>query len=393
MPLTDLTIRRAQPKEKPYKLYDAHGLFLLINPSGSKLWRQKFRVHGKERLLTHGAYPKVTLKEARSKRDDVQHQLDEGIDPSVQRKLAKIAAETEARNTFKLVADEYIEAAYERELADATMRKKIWHVETLAAPLHNRAIREITAAEVLDLLRKVERSGRRETAKKLRGTLSGVFRLAVVTLRADNDPTQAIKGALLPVKVTNRAAITDEDVFGQFLRDLEDYTGSGVVKDALLFQILTMTRPGEARGARKAEIDFNRRTWTIPASRMKMRREHVIPLADAALELARRNWIEVDGVELLFPSLNSTRKQLSENAFNSVLRRMGYSNEECTAHGFRATASTILNGRGFDPEVIEAALAHQDTNAIRRAYNRATYFEQRIELMKAWDGLIREFAA
>ena len=289
MPLTDLTIRRAQPKDKPYKLYDAYGLFLLINPSGSKLWRQKFRVHGKERLLTHGAYPKVSLREARSKRDDVQHQLDEGIDPSMQRKLAKIEAETEARNTFKLVADEYIEAAYERELADATIRKKIWHVETLAAPLHNRAIRDITAAEVLDLLRKVERSGRRETAKKLRGTLSGIFRLAVVTLRADNDPTQAIKGALLPVKVTNRAAITDEAVFGQFLRDLEAYTGSGVIKDALLFQILTMTRPGEARGARKAEIDFERRTWTLPESRMKMRRAHIIPLGDKALELARRN--------------------------------------------------------------------------------------------------------
>jgi integrase len=184
----------------------------------------------------------------------------------------------------------------------------------------------------------------------------------------------------------------DEAVFGQFLRDLEAYTGAGVVKDALLFQILTMTRPGEARGARKAEIDFGQRNWTIPASRMKMRREHVIPLADTALELARRNWIEADDVELLFPSLNSTRKQLSENAFNSALRRMGYAKDECTAHGFRATASTIMNGRGYDPDVIEAALAHQDTNAIRRAYNRATYFEQRVELMEAWDGLIQEFA-
>ena len=230
----------------------------------------------------------------------------------------------------------------------------------------------------------MEHSGRRETAKKLRSTLSGVFRLAVMTLRAENDPTYAVKGALLPVKVTNRAAITDEVAFGQFLRDLDAYTGAGVIKDAIKFQILTMSRPGEVRGAEKREINLKKRTWSISADRTKMRREHIVPLSEQALEIVERNWPQIDGVELLFPSLNSNRKWLSENAFNSALRRMGYSKEEVTAHGFRATASTILNNLGYDPEVIEAALAHQDRNAIRRTYNRATYWEQRVALMQEW---------
>jgi integrase len=192
-------------------------------------------------------------------------------------------------------------------------------------------------------------------------------------------------------KVTNRAAITDEVVFGQFLRDLDAYTGAGVIKDAIKFQILTMTRPGEVRGARKSEVNLKERTWTIPAERTKMRREHIVPLSAQALELVEGNWPTIDGVELLFPSLNSNRKWLSENAFNSAIRRMGYTKEEVTAHGFRATASTILNNRGFDPDVIEAALAHQDRNAIRRTYNRATYWEQRVELMQEWAGLVEAF--
>ena len=384
MALTDLKIKKAASREKAYKLSDGGGLFLLVKPNGSKLWQQKYRHFGKERLLSHGAYPDVTLQRARRKRDEARELIAQGGDPTVEKRLAQIEAETQARNTFLLVAEELVQQAYDRELADATIRKKIWHVHTLAEALHHRPINEITSAEILHLLKKVEHSGRRETAKKLRGTLSAVFRLAIVTLRAENDPTQAVKGALLPVKVTNRAAITDEKVFGQFLRDLDAYSGAGVIKDALLFQILTMTRPGEVRGAKQAEFDLKEKAWTIPAARMKMRRDHVVPLSTQALDLIRRNWIDIDGVELIFPSLNSNRKWLSENAFNSAMRRMGYSKEEVTAHGFRATASTILNTRGYDPDAIEAALAHQDKDAIRRTYNRATYWEQRVELMQAW---------
>lgn len=391
MPLSDAKIRNAKREAKAYKLADGGGLFLLVKPNGSKLWQQKYRHHGKEGLLSHGPYPDVSLKQARHKRDAARALLADGTDPAVQKRQDQLEAETKARNTFLLVAEEYLQMAYDRELADATMRKKIWHIHTLAASLHQRPIDDITPAEVLHLLKGVEHSGRRETAKKLRGTLSGVFRLAVVTLRADTDPTQALKGALLPPKVTNRAAITDEKAFGQLLRDLDDYSGAGVIKDAILFQILTMTRPGETRGAKHREFDWGKAAWTIPAERTKMRRDHVVPLSQQALALVERNWIEVDDVELLFPSLNSNRKWLSENAFNSALRRMGYTKEEVSAHGFRSTASTILNTRGFDADVIEAALAHQDKNAIRRTYNRATYWEQRVELMQTWADLVDQF--
>lgn len=391
MALSDVKIRKAEIRDKPYKLSDGGGLFVLVKPNGSKIWQQKYRHFGKERLLSHGLYPDVTLAQARKKRDEARAQMANGDDPAVQKRLNQIEAETQSRRTFRLVAEEYLQMARDRELAETTLRKKIWHVETLAAPLHNRPINEITSAEILHLLKKVEASGRRETAKKLRGTLSGIFRLAVVTLRADNDPTHAIKGALLPIKVTNRAAITDEATFGQFLRDLDAYTGAGVIKDALLFQILTMTRPGEVRGAKQSEFNIEQKTWSIPADRTKMRRDHIIPLSNQALDLVKRNWTNIEGVELIFPSLNSNRKWLSENAFNSAIRRMGYTKEEVTAHGFRSTASTILNTRGYEADVVEAALAHQDKNAIRRTYNRATYWDRRVVLMQDWADLVGKF--
>lgn len=351
----------------------------------------KYCFLGKERLLSHGQYPDVPLAQARRKRENARATLADDGDPAVQKRLDQIEVETQARTTFLLVAEEYLEAAYDREHADQTMKKKHWHIHTLAEPLHYRPINDITSAEILHLLKSIERSGRRETAKKLQSTLSAIFRLAVVTLRAENDPTYAVKGALFPPKVSSRAAITDENRFGDLLRDMEEYTGWRVIVDAMKFQILTMTRPGEVRGAKKREFDLDERIWTIPAERMKMRRDHAIPMSDQALKIVKDNWPEIDGVELIFPSLNSNRKWLSENAFNSALRRMGYQKEEVTAHGFRATASTILNSRGFEPDVIEAALAHQDKNVIRRTYNRATYWNQRVSLMQDWANLVDEF--
>lgn len=391
MALSDLQIRKAQIRNKPYKLSDGSGLFLLVKPNGSKLWQQKYRHHGKERLLSHGQYPDVSLAQAREKRGAARAVIAEGGDPSVQKKLAQIEADTLARTTFLLIAEEYLEESKERELAEATMRKKEWQIHTLAEPLHHRPISEISSAEVLHLVKKIERSGRRETAKKLLGTLSAVFRLAVVTLRAENDPTYAVKGALLPPKHVSRAAITDEAAFGALLRDVEAFTGWRIIVDAMKFQILTMTRPGEVRGARKQEFDLKKREWSIPAERMKMRREHVVPLSDQALRVVKDNWPDVEAAELIFPSIVSNRKWLSENAFNSALRRLGYAKEEVTAHGFRATASTILNGRGFDADVVEAALAHQDKNVIRRTYNRATYWDQRVVLMQEWADLVDAF--
>ena len=391
MPLSELRIRKAKGMEKAYKLADGGGLFLLVKPNGSKLWQQKYRHLGKERLLSHGPYPDVSLAKARQKREEARVLIADGSDPAQQKKLDKIAAETQARTTFKLVAEEFLEDAAARDLAPATMRKKQWFLMDLASPLHDRPIGEIKPPEVLYLLKSIEKRGRRETAKKMRGALAGVFRLAILTLRAETDPTEAIKGALVPPRVTGRAAITDEKLFGALLRDFEDFTGYPIIVDAMKFQILTMTRPGEVRGAKKQEFDLEKRVWEIPAERMKMRRSHRIPLSDQALAIVQDNWPEIEAIDLLFPSLISTRKWLSENAFNSVLRRMGYEKEVVTSHGFRATASTILNNREFNSEVIEAALAHQEKNQIRRAYNRATYWDQRMKLMQDWADLVDQF--
>ena len=382
MALSDFKISKAKPRDRAYKLYDSFGLFLQVNPGGSKLWRQKYTFFGKEKLLSHGPYPRVTLAKAREKREEVRALLLDGIDPSTKRKLDRINAETMVRTTFKLIAEEYIENMDERGRAPATMAKKDWILMDLAKPLHSRPISEITSAEILYLLKAIEKSGRRETAKKMRSELSAVFRLAIVTLRCEDDPTIAVKDALLPPKVKHRAAIIDEEVFGQLLRDFDEYTGWRIIIEALTFQILTMTRPGEVRGAKKQEFDLEKRTWTIPPERMKMRREHKIPLSVQAFKIVKDNWPQIEDADLIFPSLVSNRKWLSENAFNSVLRRMGYTKDEVTAHGFRATASTILNTRGFNPELSEAALAHQDKNQIRRTYNRATYFDQRVTLMQ-----------
>lgn len=219
---------------------------------------------GKEKLLSLGQYPIVSLADARKKRDDAKRQLEDGTDPSVQKKLDRINAEVKARMTFKEVADEYYQSLVERGLAPATLRKKRWQIEDLAKPLHNRPIDQITAAELLHLLKPIEQSGRRETTKKLRATISAIFRLAMVTMRAPADPSAALKDALLPPKVKGHAAITDEKEFGLLLRRLDDYDGWPVIPAAMKFQILTCTRHGEARGARMQEFDLDARTWVIP---------------------------------------------------------------------------------------------------------------------------------
>lgn len=391
MGLSDLQIKKAKSSEKPYKLGDSGGLYLLVKPNGSKLWQQKFQYGGRSKTLSHGMYPDVGLADARAKRDKARKLIDGGTDPAAQKKLDHINAHIALRTTFKLIAEEHINQAVERGLAASTMRKKRWFLFDLAKPLHDRPISEITPAEVLYLLKTIERSGRRETAKKLRSTLSAVFRLAIVTLRAVNDPTSALRGALVAPKVVGRAAITDEKHFGAMLRSFEEYTGWPVIISAMKFQILTMTRPSETRGAQKREFDLNRQIWKIPADRMKMRREHVVPLSNQTMAIVTDNWPEIEGLELLFPSLVSNRKWLSENSFNSTLRRMGYTKEEVTSHGFRVTASTILNTRGYDPDVIEAALAHQDPNVMRRTYNRSTYFDKRVILMQDWADLVDGF--
>ncbi|MFG1426405.1 tyrosine-type recombinase/integrase [Roseixanthobacter glucoisosaccharinicivorans] len=394
MPLTDLALRNAKPKDKAYKLFDGGGLHVLVSPNGSRIWRLAYRFAGKPKQLSFGPYPTTSLADARLKRDEAKKQLLNGEDPSTVRKLDKVAASVAAENTFGAIAAEYLARLEAREAAAATMSKNRWMLETLAGPaLANRPIAQITPVEILAVLQQIERSGRRETARRMRSAIGTVFRFAIATLRAETDPTAALRDALERPKVTHRAALLDPKAVGGLMRAIDEYDGWPTLRSALLFTALTFCRPGEIRGARWAEFDFETSVWSIPAERMKMRRPHKVPLSKQALRVLAEIRPLTGEAELVFPSIRSNKKLLSENALNSALRRMGFTQDEMTAHGFRATASSILNERGFLPDVIEAALAHIDQNEIRRAYNRATYWPERVVLMQAWADMLDEFRA
>lgn len=393
MALSDTAIRSAKPAERPFKLSDGGGLHLLVQPNGTKLWRLKYRFGSKEKLLSFGPYPSTGLADARKRRDQAKRLLSEGSDPSEHKRKERLAAAVAQRNTFGEVAAEFIDGKRSSGTADVTIDKLRWLLEDLAAPLTNRPVSQITPAEVLELLKRIEKSGRRDTARRLRGTISGVFRLSIMTLRAESDPTYPLRGALLAPVVTNRPAITDEKGLGRLMASIDEYDGWLTITAALKFIALTCARPGEVRHATRAEIDMGKALWRIPPERMKMRRPHDVPLSRQALDVLKDIWPMSDHGELIFPSIRSNRKPLSENAFNSALRRMGYSKDEVTAHGFRSSASTILNDRGFSPDVIEAVLAHQDENDVRRAYNRAKYWPERVKLMQDWADLLDEFRA
>ncbi len=391
MPLTQFAITNAKPAEKDYKLADGAGLHLLVRQNGSKLWRFRYEFCGRENMLTFGPFPLTSLASARMKRDEARALLASGMNPSVKRKLDKIAAATAARNTFGDVAADHLTHMEANGTAATTMKKNRWMLQKLCSPIAKRPIAEITAAEILDLLKKVEKSGRRETATSLRGKIGSVFRYGVVTLRATTDPTFALKGALLKVKVKHRAAIIDELQLGALMKSIDEYDGWPTLRAALQLIALTMTRPGELRGMKRNEILFDKAIWRIPAERMKMRRPHDVPLSMQAIEIIKDIWPLSENGELVLPSIRSLDRPLSENAMNSALRRMGYAQEEMTAHGFRSSASTILNERGFNPDVIEAALAHIDDNEIRRAYNRAKYLTERTKLLQEWADLLDIF--
>jgi integrase len=388
MLLTAFAVIKAAPKQKPYKLSDGEGLHLLVQTSGNKLWRFRYRFAGRENMLSLGSFPATSLADARQKRDEARVVLEGGTDPSLKRRLDKLAS---SANTFGAVAEEYLQNLEAKGSAESTMAKNRWMLLELAAPLLNRPIVEITPPEVLDVLKRIEKSGRRETARKLRGVIGSVFRLAVATLRASNDPTLVLRDALLRPVVEHRPAIIDEQKLGELMRSIDEYDGWPTIRAALQLLALTMTRPGDVRGMRRSEISFDKALWRIPADRMKMRRPHDVPLSKQAIAILKNIWELSDFGDLVLPSIRSATKPLSENALNSALRRMGYSGDEMTSHGFRSTASTILNERGFNPDVIEAALAHQDGNAIRRAYNRATYWGERVKLIQKWADLLDEF--
>ncbi|MGA8613648.1 MAG: integrase arm-type DNA-binding domain-containing protein [Xanthobacteraceae bacterium] len=389
--LSALAIQNARPRQKPYKLADGDGLHLLVQPNGKKLWRLRYRFAGKENMLVLGPLAAVSLASARSKREAARKLLAEGVDPSHQRKHDKRTAAIAARSTFAAIVEEHLKTLENSGASPATIIKNRWLLQKLAALLARRPIAQITPAEILVILKRIELSGRRETARRLRGALGTVFRLAIATLRATNDPTFALRGALAPPLIVHRPAITDETQLGALMLSIDEHDGWPTVRAALQLVALTMTRPGEVRHMQRSEIIWTKAMWRIPAERMKMRQPHDVPLSRQALAVLRDVWRLSDDDGLVLPSVRSAIKPLSNNAMNSALRRMGYAKDEMCPHGFRSAASTILNERRYDRDVIEAALAHQDENDVRAAYNRAKYWPQRVKLMQDWADLLDEF--
>jgi integrase len=389
--LSALAVENAKPRARDYLIADGEGLHLLVTTEGSKLWRFRYRFSDKQKMISFGSFPEVSLSAARMKREDARKLLAQGINPSEQKKLDKLSAEVAGRNTFLAVAEEHIQRLKDQKLAHATISKNRWLLMELASPLHQRPISQIKPAEILVILQKYEKAGMRETARRLRGIIGAVFRLAIATLRAETDPTYSLRDALAAPVVTHRAAITDEAQLGILMANLDQYDGWPTLKHAIQFLALTMVRPGEVRHMRRNEVIWPASTWLIPAERMKMRKPHDVPLSKQALAILQNVWPLTEGDNLVFPSIRSIRRPLSENSFNSVLRRMGYGSDEVCAHGFRTSASTILNERGHDDDVIEAALAHEDENKVRRTYNRARYWPERIVLLQVWADLLDEF--
>jgi len=389
MPLTDLQIRNLKPGERPIKKFDGGGLHILVTPKGSKLWRMSYRFAEKHKLLSIGAYPIVSLEKARDVRSAAKKQLAAGIDPSEAKQAKKREQQISAGNTFQAVAEEYLEKLRQEDRSPRTMKKVEWLLGMAYPLIGHRPIAEISSAEALEVLRRVERRGRLETARRLRSTIGSVFRYGIATARAENDPTVALRGALVTPKVKHRAAITDRTALGGLLRAVDGFDGQPTTQAALRLMAYLFPRPGELRAAEWDEFDLDAAVWAVPAERTKMRREHHVPLPPQALEiLSELQGITGDG-QLVFPSVRSIRRYMSENTLNAALRRMGYSKDEVTAHGFRATASTLLNESGlWAPDVIERQLAHVDSNEVRRAYARGDHWDERIRMMAWWADLL-----
>ena len=391
MPLTDLSIRRAPPGSKIVKLSDGGGLQLWITPDGAKRWRLAYRFAGSQKTLALGVYPEIGLKDARESRDIARKVLARGDNPLAVKKATRAAKADGGANTFSAVATELAEKKRRDRKAAATLRKFDWFMTFALPALGSRPIHEISARDVLAVLKEVEARGTHETARKLRTAIGDVFRFAIATARAENDPTAALRGALVAPTVKPRAAIVAPKAFGGLLRAIADYDGTAETRLALELLALTFVRPGELRAAEWAEFDLDAAIWEIPTGRMKMRRPHRVPLAMRTVAILQELRKLTSQGRYLFPSVRSQARCMSENTLNAALRRMGFTNDDMTSHGFRASASSMLNESGlWNADAIERQLAHVDSDSIRRAYARAEFWDERVRLMAWWAGRCAE---
>lgn len=388
MALTDTAIRNAKPREKDYKLADSGGLYLLVTSSGSRLWRLKFRVEGREKKLTIGSYPEISLSDARKRRDGARELLAAGQDPAREKQRHKIRSRLQAENTFAGIAAEYCEKRKcdgQKAWAPATAVRSEYLLSLLNKSIGKMPIGEIEPADVLSALQKVDGKGNHESARRMQQLASAVFRYAVATARIKSDPTRDLRGALTAPTVTHYGAITDAARVGELLRAIDGYEGQGITRFALQLAPHVFVRPGELRHAEWSEFDLDGGTWTIPAGKMKMRRVHNVPLSRQAVALLREVYAITGPSGYVFPSIRTRLRPMSENTLNAGLRRLGYTSDEMTAHGFRAMASTLLNESGrWSPDAIERALAHGDKDKVRAAYHRGAHWQERVEMAQWW---------
>ena len=382
-PLTDTTVRTIKPAEKPQKLFDGGGLFLLVTPTGGKLWRLKYRFGGIEKLLALGAYPQTSLADARQKRDDARAMMLNGVDPRDIKKAQK-AAGAQENETFEVIAREW-HTKFSASWAASHSNKIIRRFELYVFPwLGDRQIKSITAPDLLSVLRRIEAKGTLDTAHRTRQNCGQVFRYAVATGRAERDPSADLRGAIPPASGKHMATITDPKEIAGLLRSIDDYRGSIVTRCALQLAPLFFVRPGELRHAEWSEFNLDTAEWRIPAEKMKAGVLHIVPLSRQALGVLREIHPLTGHGRYVFPSPRTDSRPMSSNAILSALRRMGFAKDEMSGHGFRSMASTLLNEQGWNRDAIERQLAHAERNSVRAAYNYAEFMPERKKMMQAW---------
>jgi integrase len=394
MPLSDIQIRNLKPREKSYKVSDFEGLFVLVKVNGSKLWQFKYRMDGKERLYSIGVYPDVSLAQARKAKEAARANVAAGIDPSEAKQDEKRSRLEAKEQTFAKIGGAFLSKQRKEGKSSATLSKTEYHLKLANQDFGRKPINEITAPMILKTLRKVEAKGNYETAHRLRARIGSVFRYAVASGIAESDPTYALRDALIRPTRVHRAAIIDPKALGHLIAALEGFEGQATTRIGLKLLAILAQRPGEIRNAVWSEFNLKERIWSIPAAKMKMRRDHNVPLPDQAIALLEELRLMNNMGDYLFPSLRTWTRPMSENTLNAALRRMGYSGDEMTAHGFRASFSRLANESGlWNPDAIERALAHVEKNEVRRAYARGEHWEERVRLADWWAGYLDNVAA
>jgi integrase len=380
-----INVSNAKAQSRDYKLADGEGLYLLVRTNGRKSWRMNYRMAGSQKTLSFGNWPEVSLSDARERRNEARKLIARGVDPNEQEKRNRAAERLAAANTFKAVAEEWVAKNVREGLAQVTLDKIRWLLAKAYPKLGSRPIAQITAQDVLTVLRSVEATGRYESARRMRSVLSRVFRYGIATARAERDPAGDLRGALTVPKVKHLAAITTTKGAGAIMRAIDGYDGHLVTRFALRLTPHLFVRPGELRKAEWSEFDYDKAEWAIPAEKMKMRMAHRVPLSRQVLEMLEELHALTGEQRYLFPSFQSAKRPMCENTINLALRRMGYGPDEMTAHGFRAMAATLLNEMGlWNPDAIERQLAHMENNGVRRAYTRGAYWDERVRMMQHW---------